>query len=409
MRWSAESYGILIWRWNKQIGTETLQRYPADLRFTDRTVMNIYSTHEYSGEAGMVSLLMGTTHIASYYTGPDNNIYISLFMPIDIDPDVIMFSFHHIARVILIAIKEDNLSEIIEAVRQKLADYSLFFPEQLLALSYYDEKERSIIKYIRNQGVISESELQKKINESFSESFFDFNSTLRSFVENKLILRNQSNELVFLLNDILILRQPPIQLLKNSKERDFSSQFVEDFSNSVEAYFQTYNYNEEDSIKLANLLLNPQLYEVLKVLRVAIYPKDDIQILRRRGVSDLDNVLQTLLENEIIQIIPDENGKEYYALLSEPYVDILFPEYILNAIISNYNSGLTENNILLRYLNIIKEHTKDERGSLKKKVKNIFKLVKKNKHIEPDPSIPSRIQVINNILAQVKEDFDYLK
>jgi len=65
--------GIVVMRWEERAGTEVLTKYPEEIEITDKTLMQVYSTHEYSGEPGMISLMVGSLNIASYYTGPENH------------------------------------------------------------------------------------------------------------------------------------------------------------------------------------------------------------------------------------------------------------------------------------------------------------------------------------------------
>jgi len=43
--------GIVVMKWDERVGTEILAKYPDELSITDKTLMQVYSTHEYSGEA----------------------------------------------------------------------------------------------------------------------------------------------------------------------------------------------------------------------------------------------------------------------------------------------------------------------------------------------------------------------
>ncbi|MFW9902617.1 MAG: hypothetical protein ACFFDY_15220, partial [Candidatus Thorarchaeota archaeon] len=62
--------GLMLMQWDEKIGTKVLAKYPDDLDVSEKTLLQIYGTHEYSGEKGIVNLTVGTTNILSYYTGP---------------------------------------------------------------------------------------------------------------------------------------------------------------------------------------------------------------------------------------------------------------------------------------------------------------------------------------------------
>ncbi|MBD3353027.1 MAG: hypothetical protein GF364_16220, partial [Candidatus Lokiarchaeota archaeon] len=105
--------GLVIMRWNERVGTEILAKYPDVINITDKTLMQVYSTHEYSGEAGMISLMVGSLNIASYYTGPDSGYYILLLLNVDDDPDAYEGGLSNVALTILQNLEDDSYKKMI--------------------------------------------------------------------------------------------------------------------------------------------------------------------------------------------------------------------------------------------------------------------------------------------------------
>ena len=58
--------GLLVMKWDMRIGTEVLAKYPENISLSEQTLMQIYSSHEYTGEPGIISLLVGPLNIVSY-------------------------------------------------------------------------------------------------------------------------------------------------------------------------------------------------------------------------------------------------------------------------------------------------------------------------------------------------------
>ena len=54
-------------KWDERIGTEILAKYPEETTVSEKTLMQIYSTHEYSGEKGIITLNTGVLNIITYY------------------------------------------------------------------------------------------------------------------------------------------------------------------------------------------------------------------------------------------------------------------------------------------------------------------------------------------------------
>jgi hypothetical protein len=60
-----------------------------------------------------------------------------------------------------------------------------------------------------------------------------------------------------------------------------------------------------------------------------------------------------LWETQMIQVFQDERNNEYYALLSDFYVDKIFPKYLLNVIKAEYEKKSKADQVLVEYLNIL--------------------------------------------------------
>ena len=54
--------------------------YPEEASIQDKTLMQLYSQHEFTGEAGMVSITAGAVNLASYFSGPESAIYVILIL-----------------------------------------------------------------------------------------------------------------------------------------------------------------------------------------------------------------------------------------------------------------------------------------------------------------------------------------
>lgn len=100
-RRNIQPIGLVFMKWDERIGTEILAKYPEETTVSEKTLMQIYSTHEYSGEKGIITLTSGLLNIISYYTGPEKGFYLVLLLNIDDDPDVYEGGMADILRVLL--------------------------------------------------------------------------------------------------------------------------------------------------------------------------------------------------------------------------------------------------------------------------------------------------------------------
>jgi hypothetical protein len=180
-------------------------------------------------------------------------------------------------------------------------------------------------------------------------------------------IKGMSSELVFFTNDVFMLRVPPVKLLEDPINRGLPTQFVKEYPKVVKDFFKDYRPTEEDNIGMIEALIDPQVYEVVRLLRTMIATNEDLEKLSKKGVDDISSVLKILWDCKMIKVFHDEQGKEYYALLTDFYVDLIFPKYLLKNVRSTYDQKSKVNKVLIEYLNILEESylklkAKDKKG-----------------------------------------------
>ncbi len=363
--------GLIVMKWDERVGTEILAKYPEEIIITDKTLMQVYSTHEYSGESGMISLMVGSLNIASYYTGPDKGYYILLLLNIDDDPDAYEGGLIDASRTILQNLDEDAYRQLVPSLFRRISVYPTLNEEQQLAITYQDEVKRLIIKRLREEGVVSKSELVIWLKDRYKQGFVDLEGIIIELIKRDIVkeasVKGMPSELIFLINDIVTMRIPATQLFKAPSDRGLPSQLSEDYTTETRKFFQNYRPSEEDNLKLLEILINPQSYEVLRLLRTAIVTKNDLEKLKKKGVEDIDDILKLLWENQMIQVFRDDRNNEYYALLSDFHINLVFPKYLLNVIKSEYDKKSKAEQVLIEYLNVLENTYLDLKVALKSK------------------------------------------
>ncbi|GAH41595.1 unnamed protein product, partial [marine sediment metagenome] len=206
--------------------------------------MQVYSTHEYSGESGMISLMIGSLNIASYYTGPDKGFYILLLLSLDDDPDAYEGGLIDISRIILQNIVDDAYEPMIPDLFRRLSVYPTLNNEQRLAITYQDEIKRLIINRLRDEGVVSKSELMVWLKDQYKQGFVDLEGVLIELIKREIVketsVKGMPSELIFLIQDVVALRIPPIKMLDDPVSRGLPAQLEEDYKIEVKKYFQNY-------------------------------------------------------------------------------------------------------------------------------------------------------------------------
>ena len=349
--------GLVIMKWDDRVGTDILSKYPEEVVLTEKTLMQVYSTHEYSGESGMISLMIGSLNIASYYTGPEKNVYILLLLNLDDDPDSFEEGLIDISRIILQNLDDDVFIQMVPSLFRRLSVYPTLRDEQRLALTYHDEIKRMIIKRLMDEGVVSKSELMIWLKDKYKQGFIDVDGILMELIKREIVkeasVKGMPSELIFLIKDVILMRIPPTIIMRDPSDRGLPSQLVENYRTDVKNYFQNYQPTEGDNLRVLDILTNPQVYETLRLLRTSVVTKNDLEKLKKKGVEDLDDVLKMLWDTQIVQVFQDERGNEYYALLSDFYLDLAFPKYLLNVIKTVHDQKSKADQVLIEYLTVL--------------------------------------------------------
>ncbi len=354
--------GLVLMRWDERIGAETLAKYPEELLVTDKTLMQVYSTHEYNQEAGMISLMAGASTIASYFSGPDHSLYVILVLTVDEDPDTFEDGLADICRIIVQNMEGEAYRQILPSLFQRVSIYPKLDEEQRLMMLYFDETKRAVIQRLREEGSVARSEVAVWLKDLYKTGFVDLESVVSSFVKigivKQISVKQLAVETLFLSGDILIYRQPAVNIVKNPIPRGLPVELNDDYITECRTYFASYTPNEEDNLIMVETLLDPQVYEAIKLMRQAVVTRDDLEKLQKKGVEDLEMVLKRLWDGNFLSVMQDPAGNEYYALKSDICIKKIFPEYIINTIRQDYNDKVKNEMVLMEHLAILEDYYK---------------------------------------------------
>ena len=351
--------GLIFMRWNEVAGNEILAKFPEDLDVPDRTLMQVFHTHEYTGETGMISLMVGTTNIASYYTGPESNYCVLIVLGLGEDPDVYESSLADVAQILLQNLDNDEYLKLIPSIYQYIRDYPFYNSEQQLIYLYQNEVKRWILTRLRDECVVSKSQLITWLRQTYPSGYGDIDLTLFEFIQKDFIqmhsIKDERSIIIYLINDIIMFRKPAFNILKNPHGKGLPKNFEATYLNSSNLFFQNYNPSEEDNVKIINILKNHQAYELFNLLRDVVLNENDFERLKKTGIPDIENVIETLLEAQIIMKFQDIEGTEFYALLTDFFINSLIPEYAL-FVLQKYHKNRTKSKyILSKYLDLLEE------------------------------------------------------
>ena len=351
--------GLIVMQWDERVGVNILAKHPEDLSINDKTLMQIYSTHEYTGEAGLISLNVGALNIASYYTGQEEGIYMILLLEMEEDPDVFEDGLADAARLVISNLDGKEYKPLIPSLFQRLSVYPSLNEERKIAMLYSDEAKRMVIQKLQKEGSLLKSEIAVWLRDQFKGGFVEIEGILLSLIKESLIksvsVKGAPSEVVYLINDIYITRIPPKVLVEDAANRGLPGDLKEDYHREVVTFFQNYENDDDDNLRLVELLLDPPVYETMKLMRMAVVTRDDLEKLAKKGVDDVDDVLKKLWDANMILVMQDSAGNEYYCLQSDIKILKYFPEYQLNLIREQYSNKVKSNQVLTEYVETLKD------------------------------------------------------
>jgi hypothetical protein len=349
--------GMVLMRWDERVGAEVLTKYPEELIISDKTLMQIYSTHEYNQEAGMISMMIGASTIASYYTGPEHSLYVILVLNVDEDPDAFEEGLADASRVIVQNLEDEAFKNIIPSLYQRISVYPTLDVSQKQMMIYLDETKRFLLKRLQIEGSVSKSEVAVWLKDKYRTDFVDLDAVITSFIKMGLIketsVKGLISETLFLTNDLMIYRIPAKVIIKDPGDRGLPGELSEDYISECKNFFNGYTPSEEDNIMMIDILLDPQIYETIKLLRTAIVTRDDIEKLRKKGVEDIEMVLKKLWDGNFLVVLQDQGGNEYFGLKSDIKIKKYFPEHVLNTIRQDFNDNVKNKLVLIEHLDIL--------------------------------------------------------
>ena len=350
---------IAIMEWNDRSGAEIIASYPQQYSVNPKLMMQVFSQHEYSGESGLIVLMSENVNLASYYSGSTHKIFAILFLTEHEDGHLFEDGLADVNREMIINKDSDNLQQILEVQYHRLAIYPRINKEQKLALVYYNNIKRAIVRRLRAECMLLKSELSIWIKDEFKEEEIDIDLIVNSILQNGICkvesVKGYSSDLLFLINDYIISRKPP-KFYRDPSDYNCPESLVADYQIAVKNFFTHYRPNQSDNLNfIDNIILDPVNYVVFTLLRLAIVTRSDLEKLKKKGVEDIDKALDMFKTLQLITVLRDAKNVEYYALVSDIEVSQFFPKYMLNSVRQSYIVKQNSNLALIAHLDLLSE------------------------------------------------------
>jgi hypothetical protein len=300
----------------------------------------------------------GNRNVGSYYTGMETSLYIMIILNEEEDPDLYEEGLADASHYILLHYHEENFKLLLPNIFQRLSMYPNLTEEQHLAYIYGSEPKRLILHRLREEAIIDKAEVHVWLKEHFVAGHFEIDPILNELIKVGLVkvtsVKGIASDLLFMMNDLMISRIPSRIIFNNPGASNLPSSLIGAYKKNVIEYFQSYSPDDEDHVRIIDqVLLDPEVFEVFKLLRNTILTDDDLGKLARLKNIPTNRVLNILHDNQIITVLRDDQGKLYYGLLSDFQIRRFFPRYLLNIIREDYRRKRQNSATLITALDLM--------------------------------------------------------
>ena len=116
--------GLIFMKYDERSGMEIKAKYPEEkLKISNKTLMHILNLHEFSEQAGTVSLTLDNVNFVTYYTGSNKDYFFILMLNILEDPEDYEEILEEVSQSILKNLKNEKYLEILPSLFKKILDF----------------------------------------------------------------------------------------------------------------------------------------------------------------------------------------------------------------------------------------------------------------------------------------------
>jgi len=364
--------GICLWEWDSRSGAEVLGAWPRDVKLENKTLMQLYSQHLYSAKADIVSMYVGSLNVLSIWTGSIHNYFLTILLQQDEDPenfsDIISDTMYYLVPYI----QKDIFKPILPSIYQRFKEYPNTNLEQRRAILYSNELNRSILNLLQEEGVYYKDELKIWLEDSLKKKAFNYEMAIERLSHNDLIkvssVKGVEGTYVFLINDIVLLRAPPIDLIQNFKTES-DTKLNEKILSKVSKFFKYYKPSERDNLQILKFINNSNYYKIIDFLRKTNANEATLKKLTIHGVDNVFTLINDLKNLDIVDSTKDKNEDMIYFLKSDIIIDKLTPNFMMRRLYDMNYEGKKNPKLIQSYIKILKESFYENRlniGKLKK-------------------------------------------
>lgn len=354
--------GMVVVGWNDRVGTVLKGKYPDTVDLSPDLTMKIYGSHVLGEqrEAGFISMKVGELNIASYFGGIEVNHYVSVILKPDEDAPEFESALTRVAGEIFAKLEKDEFMKDLPSLYRHLATFPTFTEEQRLAYIFADAKTRAALQYLSEVGSASKEELADILRDRLDLKSVSIEPVLQPLVRAGLVVTEWvegiPSECVFLVQDSMPVLTPPASMLRLADAGSIAE--PKRYLKAVNSFFQAEPaiLPEDRRAPIAELLVDPDAYEVLKLLRNGVLNEAALTAQTKLAPDVMTGLLKRL---HSAHVAVEEKETGWY-LVADPQMITNFPEYLIGTAISRYNKKEVVPRQAARYLSLLREQFKHQ-------------------------------------------------
>jgi hypothetical protein len=225
--------------------------------------------------------------------------------------------------------KDTKLKGLLRDLYWSIVSFSRDKTEEEITAELLSQK--SVIEII---DFLSTGPVEKEVLVEWYDTHFpDLNleEILTELESQKFIVQNDIEHVsyVLLVKIAKVQRTPPECIITLIQEQPKLMELMDEFSERVAKFFDTYTETQEDIKELIKLVANPGIYDVILQLRAGPITKDRlINKIDSEPTKNLMEILDVLTNQKIIDVF-NYKGEQKILLIDDIQFTTSFPEYLM--------------------------------------------------------------------------------
>lgn len=350
--------GLVVWKWDTRSGGEILGKYPKETDIEFKSLMQLYSQHMYSKKADIISMYVGAMNILSMWTGSIYNYFLTLLLRPEENAEDYTDLMSDLMFYLIPYIEQDTFHPLLPSMLQRFEEYPQTNEEQRAAIVYNNEVNRAILQLLEDEGTFFKDELKIWLEDNLQTSVFNYEMALDRLSHQNIIkitsVKGLEGTYVFLINDLVVLRSPPLDLMNKGKDMvnlEVRNKIIE----KCREFFTYYYPTTRDNVDLARIMQETNYYRIIDLLRKTHATEALLLKLRLFGVGNVLDLINDLQNLDIIDSIENQNKELVYFLKSDIIIDIMRPDFILRQIFDMHRKNAKNYFLLQEYIKILKD------------------------------------------------------